>query len=154
ARVWDAATGEPVTPPLKHGGEVHYASFSPDGRRVATASEDGTARVWDAVTGEPVTPPLKHAGAVARAAFTPDGRRLVAQTRVAQPGGGLVAEERLWDLATTDRPAADLVRQAQLRTSHRIDATGSLVPLDPDAVRQEWQGVRAGYPDDSASSPA
>jgi WD40 repeat protein len=30
---------------------VNYASFSPDGQRIVTASDDKTARVWDAATG-------------------------------------------------------------------------------------------------------
>ncbi len=48
ARVWNTATGEPVTPPLWHKGVVWHARFSPDGRFVVTASGDTTARVWDA----------------------------------------------------------------------------------------------------------
>ena len=47
ARVWDAGTGEPVTPPLKHSESVHHASFSPDGRRVVTVCNDRAARVWE-----------------------------------------------------------------------------------------------------------
>ena len=47
ARVWDAATGQPVTPPLRHDGPVWHAEFSPDGRRVLTASGDATARTWE-----------------------------------------------------------------------------------------------------------
>jgi tetratricopeptide (TPR) repeat protein len=48
ARVWDAATGEPVTPSLKHNNRVFFASFSPDGRQLATADSFGlNARVWD-----------------------------------------------------------------------------------------------------------
>ncbi len=54
---------------LKHGSKVTSASYSPDGRRILTASRDTTARVWDAATGEPVTPLLKHRGIVNRAAF-------------------------------------------------------------------------------------
>ena len=30
------------------------ASFSPDGARIVTASNDGTARLWDATTGEEI----------------------------------------------------------------------------------------------------
>jgi hypothetical protein len=47
ARVWDAATGEPLTEPMRHDNRVNAAAFSPDGSRVVTGSADGTARVWD-----------------------------------------------------------------------------------------------------------
>ena len=48
ARIWNAdGTGEPL---VLRGHEllVKYASWSPDSRRVATASYDNTARVWNA----------------------------------------------------------------------------------------------------------
>jgi WD40 repeat protein len=56
---------------------VHSAAFSPDGRRVVTASSDKTARVWETDTGKPVGPPLQHQNFVNSAAFSPDGRRVV-----------------------------------------------------------------------------
>ena len=101
ARVWDAATGEPVGKPLTHQDWVRHAAFSPDGRQVVTASDDNTARVWDAATGEPVGKPLTHQGMVRHAAFSPDGR-VVTQTAQTvawwiSPDQGLwSAEETIW----------------------------------------------------------
>jgi hypothetical protein len=57
ARVWDAATGRPVSEPLRHGGKVFHARFSPDGQRVLTASADGTARVWEVPAAPTPAPP-------------------------------------------------------------------------------------------------
>ena len=63
--------------------ERRVAIFSPDSRRVVTASWDGLAQVWDADTGVPLTPPMKQGGhfigleAIESMAFSPDGHRLV-----------------------------------------------------------------------------
>jgi WD40 repeat protein len=73
ARVWDATTGKPLSPPLRHAEGIEFAAFSPDNRSVATASADHTAKVWDAATGE-VTCTLPHRDRVWRAVFSPDGR--------------------------------------------------------------------------------
>jgi WD domain, G-beta repeat len=54
------------------------AAFSPDGKRIVTASADETARLWDGETGKPIGEPLKgHQGSVWSAAFSPDGKRIV-----------------------------------------------------------------------------
>jgi len=47
ARLWDAATAEPLGPPLHCGGEVTAVAFNPEGDAV-TCSSDGIATVWQA----------------------------------------------------------------------------------------------------------
>ena len=63
------------TEPLDHGSTVYRVAFSPDGTRVATGSDDGSARVS--------TPPpahelsrLDHGSTVIAVAFSPDGTRV------------------------------------------------------------------------------
>jgi WD40 repeat protein len=47
-RVWDAASGRELLPPIEgHEDKVASLSISADGRRVVTASRDATALVWD-----------------------------------------------------------------------------------------------------------
>jgi WD40 repeat protein len=59
-----------------HDDVVKSAVFSPDGRRVATTSFDGTARVWDVASGATLTTLSGHDIWVWNAAFSPDGHGL------------------------------------------------------------------------------
>ena len=59
-----------------HTGVVARAVFSPDDRRIATASHDGTVKIWDARSGQEVLTLRGHAGAVQSVAFSPDGSLL------------------------------------------------------------------------------
>jgi hypothetical protein len=101
AHLWNLATAREVFPPRQH--EYHFvedhmdeylkmfARFSPDGKRIATAS-GFTARVWDAETGTVVLEPLRHPSWVEHVEFSPDGSRLV--TTCADRG------VRVWDATT------------------------------------------------------
>ena len=61
---------------LRHDEGVTHAAFSPDGRRIATASFDKTARIWDATDGSELATLSGHKSAIERVAFNPDGSRL------------------------------------------------------------------------------
>ena len=72
-RIWDNDTGELLVVMAGHSGLADYASFSPDGRRVLSASHDGTARVWDAESGVCLLSLEGHEAGLTNAIFSPDG---------------------------------------------------------------------------------
>jgi WD40 repeat protein len=115
ARVWDAATAEPLTPPLPFAGTVHDVRFSPDGKLLLAVGKGPAARVWDA------------AGAGEIAAVPRD----VPWVAAALAGG-----TGPWDLPADRRPAAELAAVAEWLSGHRVDPAGGLVPLDGGELRQ------------------
>jgi WD40 repeat protein len=60
-----------------HSSRVTACAYSPDGRRIVSASEDKTLRVWDAETGEALATLAPHLDRVTACAYSPDGRRIV-----------------------------------------------------------------------------
>jgi WD40 repeat protein len=73
ARVYDASSGKLIAVMAGHASEVRSAAFSPDGKHVLTASNDGTARIW------PVFPSkddlIRHVGETLPRCFNADERR-------------------------------------------------------------------------------
>jgi WD40 repeat protein/tetratricopeptide (TPR) repeat protein/tRNA A-37 threonylcarbamoyl transferase component Bud32 len=92
AQVWDIASGKPVGRPVRHLFGISSATFSPDGRLLATASADRTAGLWEVATGEAAAPLLPHGKGVVGAAFSPSGRHLVTTSED--------CSVRLWEVAT------------------------------------------------------
>ncbi len=76
-RIYETMNFEAVRDLRGHTDSVWYADFSPDGRRIVSASRDGTAKVWDTETGAIVSDFVVHATGVVYARFFPDGRRVL-----------------------------------------------------------------------------
>ncbi|MBK9715198.1 MAG: WD40 repeat domain-containing protein [Kouleothrix sp.] len=77
---------------LKHPSGVRGAAFSPDGKLIATASEDGRVRLWSAADGSLTSTLVGHTDVVGAVAFSPDGRLLASASDD--------NTARLWDVAT------------------------------------------------------
>ena len=48
----DGAAGKPRTSLEGHTGDVYSIAWSPDGKTLATGSDDRTVKLWDAATGK------------------------------------------------------------------------------------------------------
>jgi WD40 repeat protein/tRNA A-37 threonylcarbamoyl transferase component Bud32 len=94
-RIWDTATGRQLWELQGHTANVTRLAYSPDGHRLATASEDHTVKIWNTDTGSELITLVGHLDGVAGVAFSPNGERLVSSSydntvRVWDSGSGLL----------------------------------------------------------------
>lgn len=130
AQVWNAMDGQPIGPRLMHGDGVLSATFSPDGKLVATASEDFTAMVWNAVTGQRLIPPAQHQEKVCTAAFSPDGKWFVTAS--------IDKSARVWSSQTGDPLTPPLRHLAGLSKAAFLADGRHLYTQDTQGVCRIW----------------
>jgi RNA polymerase sigma factor (sigma-70 family) len=133
-RVWDPATGKELRRFGGAGGPMLALAISPDGKRIATASESPkgpTVRLWDSATGKVVGPLPGQQGAAQAVAFSSDGKVLAAGTKEGPIG--------LWDVA-----ARKLLRQLPGNTNGTLAVAflpdgKTLISGGGDGNIQVWQ---------------
>ena len=86
---------------INHEDIILAIAFSPDGRYLATVSEDWTAQVWEANTGKRIAC-LIHSDSVNNVAFSPDRKHLVtlSGSKVFPQSGYTTSTAIIWEVAT------------------------------------------------------
>ncbi|WP_437573120.1 nSTAND1 domain-containing NTPase [Sorangium sp. So ce887] len=123
---------------LNHPDVVMNAQYSPDGKRIVTASLDRTARVWNADgAGEPLV--LRgHEDGVYSAAFSADGKRIVT--------GSLDRTARVWNADGAGEPLV-LRGHEDGVYSAAFSADGErIVTASWDKTVRVWNADGAGEP--------
>jgi WD40 repeat protein/serine/threonine protein kinase len=106
-----------------HTGWVRSVAFSPDGRWIASASDDETVKVWDAATGKEIRSLKGHKGTVWSVAFSPDGQSLAS--------AGSDGTVKIWEAANGK----------QLHSFQGQTAGITSVAFSPDGVRLAAAGL-------------
>jgi WD40 repeat protein/tRNA A-37 threonylcarbamoyl transferase component Bud32 len=75
--ILNAKTGENLLKLTGHTGNVRSLAWSPNGARIVTGSEDGTAKLWETTTGAEVLSLRGHRGQVESVAWSNDGTRIL-----------------------------------------------------------------------------
>ncbi|KAF7975677.1 hypothetical protein HWV62_8777 [Athelia sp. TMB] len=100
-----------------HSDSVFAVAYSPNGKRIASVSGDGTIRLWDAETGEAAWGSLKGPrAAIWSIAYSPSGHRIISGSRD--------ATIQMWDTETGELVRSPFKHSGQLRCiAHSPDGT-------------------------------
>jgi len=113
---------------LVHGGRVRTVAVSPDGRRLATAGEDGTVGVWDMVSGQRLLT-LTEQPLTFAIAYSRDGTQLATAC--------IDGTTRIWPIAAGEL-VPKLVEHPRRVFGVDFSADGRLATACGDGIARIW----------------
>ena len=136
-RIWDALTGKIIHEMEGHLTEKGNAFLSPDGKKITSASRDGSIYIYDLVTGRMLHRITGHRKAVYSSVFSPDGKRLITASAD--------STARIWDVFT-GRQLLVIEGHQEKVTDAQISADGRFIlTLSHDRSPTLWDG-KTGEP--------
>lgn len=135
ARLWDVASQRLVRSSTQHDGPIFDVEFSPDGERVATASNDSMVRIFSTSPGRDLSVPERHQ-TVNRVRFSPDGTRLLVASEASDATlRNALNGERIMAIGAHESGVGDAL----------FSPDGTLIAtLSRDATAKLWD-VRTGF---------
>ena len=118
-----------------HQDVVYSAAWSPDGTKIATASQDRTAKIWESATGKELKTLKDHSDAVSRVCFAPDGKTVYTAS--------LDHNVRRFD-ATTGETQKTFTGHAEAVNALALNADGKRVVSSGNEPNLRWWNTDSG----------
>lgn len=122
---------------FRHPRPIAVVAFSPDGKLLATASNDSTAQIWDVASKSATGAALKHPSGVTAVRFSHDGKRLYTGCR-----DGRV---RVWDVGTRTALGREFVHP-QAVTSLALSPDSTALATGCGDMRMRFWNAASGAP--------